>query len=74
MAFFRKEANGSVCFAPGTKHAGKTVEEVSREDPKYLRWARREMALWAPDDVAQAIDKAMITNNVPFSIPRRKKG
>ena len=72
MPFFKKEADGSVSFAVGTKHAGKTLDEVGRADPKYLRWARREMALWAPDDVAQAVDKAMITNGVPFSAPRKK--
>ena len=73
MSFFEKRADGAITFAHGTKHAGKTVEEVSRTDPKYLRWARREMAIWVPDDVAQAIDKAMTTNNVPFSVPRKKR-
>jgi hypothetical protein len=72
MSIFKRAANGSVGFSAG-KHAGKTLEEVARLDPKYLRWARRDMALWAPDDIAQAVDTAMISNGIPFSIRHKKK-
>jgi hypothetical protein len=71
MSIFKRASDGSVQFSTGTKHAGKTLEEVARLDPQYLRWARRDMAIWAPDDIAQAIDKAMITNGVSFTKPKK---
>lgn len=72
MSFFKRAADGSIRFAQGTKHAGKTLDEVAKLDPKYLRWARRDVALWASDDVALAVDQAMRSNGVPFQPPRKK--
>ena len=71
MGFFKKTASGVVFN--GGRYDGKTVDEVARLDPKYLRWARRDMTIGVPDDVHASIEAAMQANGVPFTEPRNKK-
>lgn len=71
MAFFKRASDGSVRFNGG-KYDDRTVDDVAMLDPKYLRWARRDMTVGVPDDIFAEIDKAMISHGVTFQPPRRK--
>lgn len=72
MALFKRAEDGSVRLC-GSKHAGKTVDEVAREDPKYLRWAWRDCTVGLPLDVYEEIEMTMKVNGVPFMESKKKK-
>jgi hypothetical protein len=72
MGFFKKVAGGEVVFNGG-RYDGKTVGEVARLDPQYLRWARKDMTIGVPDDVFDLVSAAMVVNGIPFSPGRKKK-
>lgn len=71
MGFFKKTENGVVFN--GGRYDGQTMDEVARKDPKYMRWARREMTIGVPDDIFASIEAAMQANGVPFTEPKNKK-
>jgi hypothetical protein len=72
MGFFKKVASGEVVFNGG-RYDGKTVDEVARLDPQYLRWARKDMTIGVPDDVFDLVSAAMVVNGIPFSPGRKRK-
>ncbi len=74
MAFFKLGSDKkTVVFSEHSKkHGGKTIEQVAREDPKYLQWARRERTVGIAPEVFDAIDDAMRMNGVPFTVGRKK--
>jgi len=38
MALFKLAADGKPYFARASKYAGKSLDEVARLDPRYMRW------------------------------------
>jgi hypothetical protein len=72
MGFFKKVAGGNVVFNGG-RYNGKTVDEVARLDPKYLRWARKDMTIAVPNDVFDVISAAMVANGISFTPEPKKK-
>jgi hypothetical protein len=65
MGFFKRASDGFVVFNGG-KYDGRTVEEVARIDPKYIRWARKDMTIGVPDDIFDAVSSAMVAAGVSF--------
>jgi hypothetical protein len=57
---------------PRGRYGGKTVEEVSRLDPAYLRFMRRKQTLFVEPGVIEGIDAIMVKNGVPFEIPKKR--
>lgn len=73
MAFFKLGSNGQVVFGEKSKYRGKTVEEVARLDPQYLRWARRERSIGITEEMFTRIDDTMTANGVSFTQGRKRK-
>lgn len=71
MAFFKKALDGSIKLTSG-KYAGKTIDEIAKRDPDYLRWARKDMTVGLPLELFETIEKIMISHGIAFRIPRKK--
>lgn len=58
----------------GSKHPGKTLEEVARLDPGYLTWIWNEPKVYdfLPDDAEAALQDVMTKFGVPFEKQKRR--
>lgn len=74
MSFFKMGSGERLVFSEHSKkHGGKPVEQVAREDPKYLQWARRERTVGMAPELFDALDDVMRVNGVPFATPRPRR-
>jgi hypothetical protein len=73
MATFTLGSDGQLRMAEHTKYGGKTVDEVARLDPNYLRWARDEGLVGCPEPFFEKVEQAMVRNGVPFKKPQGAK-
>lgn len=65
---------GELKFSRG-RYAGKTVETIAANDPRYLTWLRNapEVTKSIPDSVFDELEGIMLRYNVPL-FPERKAG
>lgn len=61
---YKKE---KIWYLNGSKHLGKTLEEVAKIDPGYVWWIWHKIGPAMADETYYAIEDVMYKNNIPFN-------
>jgi hypothetical protein len=71
----KKAADGRYTLFGGSKHPGKTLEQIALEDPNFLTYVRQEASAGFDQDAFYALTDVMERFKIPLfkEVYRRKK-